>query len=59
MAGGDPFRLQKILGHSSMDIVRRYVSIYGHDLQKNFGKLNPLDSLLQDKAVIRMDRQKE
>lgn len=42
-----------------MDIVRRYVSIYGHDMQRDFDKLNPLDSLLQDKAVIMMDRKGE
>ena len=33
--------------------------LYGHDLQKDFGKLNPLDSLIKDKAIIRMDKRKE
>ncbi|MDF2590902.1 MAG: site-specific recombinase XerD [Clostridia bacterium] len=49
LAGGDPFRLQKILGHSSMDIVRKYVNIYGNELQKDYEKFNVLDRLTVDK----------
>lgn len=41
--GGDVFRLQKILGHKSLDMVREYVNMYSEDLKDNYGKLNPLD----------------
>jgi len=40
---GDPYRLQKILGHSSMEIVRRYVNMFSEDLKKNFNSFNPLE----------------
>ena len=41
--GGDPFRLQKILGHSSMDVVREYVDMFGADLQRDFDSFNALE----------------
>ena len=43
--GGDIFRLQSILGHSSIDIVKEYVAMFGSDLKNNFDKFNPLDNL--------------
>lgn len=54
LLGGDVFRLQKILGHSSMDIVRKYVNIYGRDLQKDFDRFNVLDRLSDNKNHIKM-----
>ena len=42
---GDIFRLQQILGHSSLDIVKEYVNIYGRDLQNDFEVFNPLDNM--------------
>jgi len=43
--GGDIFRLQKMLGHSSMDMVRNYVDMFTNDLQKDFDTYNPLEQL--------------
>jgi len=48
--GGDIFRLQKILGHSNMNIVREYVNMFSTDLQIDFDKYNPLDSLNTQKG---------
>lgn len=45
MAGGDIFRLQKILGHSDLSVTKEYVSMFGTDLQIDFEKFNPLDRL--------------
>lgn len=45
--GGDIFRLQKILGHSSLDIVKEYVNMFSADLQNDFGQFNPLDQISQ------------
>ncbi|MEQ3339927.1 tyrosine-type recombinase/integrase [Clostridium butyricum] len=43
--GGDIFRLQKILGHSDMTIVRNYVNMFTDDLKTDFNEFNPLESI--------------
>jgi integrase/recombinase XerD len=50
--GGDIFRLQKILGHSSMDMVKNYVEMFSDDLQKDFDVFNPLENLSQNKGKL-------
>ncbi|ABR49003.1 phage integrase family protein [Alkaliphilus metalliredigens QYMF] len=45
--GGDIFRLQKILGHSTLDIVREYVNMFGEDLQKDYDKFNALEQMTE------------
>ncbi|MCD8398651.1 MAG: tyrosine-type recombinase/integrase [Lachnospiraceae bacterium] len=56
LAGGDIFRLQKILGHSDLSVTKEYVNMFGQDLQMDFEKFNPLDTLSQktNKSAIRM-----
>ena len=39
------FRLQKLLGHSNLDIVKEYVNMFGRDLTKDYTSFNPLDTL--------------
>lgn len=41
--GVDPFRLQKILGHSTLDMTRKYCNLYGNDLKEGFNDYNPLE----------------
>ena len=55
---GDIFRLQKILGHATLDIVKEYVNLYGVDLQNNFDRYNPLDHLIagEQKKKIQIKR---
>ena len=45
LAGGGMAQLQAILGHSTMDMTRRYVNLYGQDIQKDFNRFNPLNNL--------------
>lgn len=45
--GGDPFSLQTILGHSTMDMVRRYVNMYGKEIDEAHRKFSPLSRILR------------
>ena len=47
LAGGGMVQFQALLGHSTMDMTRHYVNLYGLDLQRDFARLNPLDNLLK------------
>ena len=49
MAGGGMAQLQAILGHSTLDMTRKYVNLYGKDIQRDFDRLNPLNNILADK----------
>lgn len=48
-AGGDPFRLQKLLGHADLTMTRRYVALYADDLRANYDALNPLEQMSHGK----------
>ena len=43
--GGDIFRLQKLLGHSDLTVVKEYVNMFSSDLSKDYSDYNPLDTL--------------
>jgi len=48
MRGGDAFSLQAILGHSTLDMVRNYVNLWGSDLQKMHRQFSPVEYLFRD-----------
>jgi len=52
--GGDIFRLQKMLGHSDLSVVKEYVSMFSNDLVLDFDKYNPLDKLVKSDKIIKM-----
>ncbi len=56
LAGGDIFRLQKILGHSDLTVTREYVQMFGHDLQQDFDLFNPLDRMQKASETIKLHR---
>lgn len=47
--GGDVFKLQKMLCHSDMRIVRNYVEMFTCDIKKDFNNYNPLEGLQDNK----------
>lgn len=54
LEGGDIFRLQKILGHSSLDVVKEYVDMFTNDLQRDFNSFSPLEQMTENKKFIKM-----
>lgn len=44
--GGDPFSLQSILGHSTLEMVRNYVNLANRDVYEQHRKFSPMDRLL-------------
>lgn len=42
---GDVFRLQKILGHSTIAMTREYVNMFEVDLKRDFDDFSPLDNI--------------
>ncbi len=55
--GGDILSLQTILGHSSVEMVKEYVALFGNDLKSGFNMHNPLDVIAnktQNKDYLKM-----
>ena len=44
--GANLFALQQVLGHKSLEMVRRYVQMFSRDVSKDHAKFSPLKSLL-------------
>ena len=42
---GNMFALQKILGHSSLDMTKKYVRLFAEDIKEDYDKFNPLDTI--------------
>lgn len=52
--GGDIFRLQKILMHFDISMVKEYVAMFSNDVAQDFDRFNPLDSLRMGEAKERI-----
>jgi integrase/recombinase XerD len=50
--GGNAFTLQALLGHSTLDMTKKYCAIYNADLSKNFDNLSPLSKLTSRKKKL-------
>jgi site-specific recombinase XerD len=50
MEGGDVFSLQKILGHESLEMTRRYVELAASHVQVQHKKYSPMDRMFQGRA---------
>jgi integrase/recombinase XerD len=47
MNGGDPFSLQKILGHSDMSMTRKYIQMTNIDVKRQHNSFSPLKSVFR------------
>ena len=45
MNNGNTFALQQMLGHSTLDMTRKYVNLFNEDIKQDFDSFNPLDNL--------------
>lgn len=52
--GGNQFKLQKILGHSSLEMTRRYVALVSEDLKEDYDKFSTLDNIRKSKKPRKM-----
>jgi len=43
--------LQKILGHSGIEVVKEYVNMFNADLHKQFDNFNPLDTFVKENGT--------
>ena len=48
--GGDTFRLQKILGHSQLEMTKHYVNLFGADLKRGYDDIVPINNLAEPKG---------
>lgn len=56
---GDVFRLQKMLGHSSLEMTRRYVNMFSADLKEGFDNFSPLDNMMSKTGLKHKIRRKQ
>ena len=47
MNGGDPFSLMKILGHTDLSMVRKYVNMANGDIKKQHENFSPVKNIFR------------
>jgi len=52
LEGGDILRLQKVIGHQSIQMVQHYSNLYGNDLKRGFDDFNLLSRLKTDRIKM-------
>jgi integrase/recombinase XerD len=52
-SGGNAFKLQRLLGHSSLEITQQYVSLFSEDLAEDFGKHSIIDQYSNSEKIKR------
>ena len=49
MTNGNQFKLQKVLGHSTLDMTKRYVNLFSEDVKEGYDSHSALDTIARKK----------
>lgn len=52
--GGDAFTLQRLMGHSTLNMTKHYCSIYDADIAKNYDRVSPLAQIQKPRETIKI-----
>ena len=50
--GGNMFILQRILGHSTLEMTRKYVRLFVEDMKEGYDEYSPLDTICKGKSRL-------
>ena len=53
--GGNAFTLQKLLGHSTLEMTRKYCELFNADIVRDYDSHSPLSSIVKPKKSIKMN----
>lgn len=56
--GGNALMLQKLLGHSTLDMTKHYCEIFDAELTRDFDSFSPLSKLISNSEKIKMSKGK-
>lgn len=54
--GGNAFTLQALLGHSTLDMTKKYCAIFNADIIKDFDKASPLSKMVSKKTKLTIQK---
>lgn len=56
--GGNAFTLQKLLGHATLEMTKKYCAIFNADIANGYDNLSPLEQLSSNNAKLTMPKKK-